>query len=328
MKLHFIQRVIRKLFGQSLDKIKCRKYYKYYGDVFSENCIDPSRDVNQISAKVLLGIHQLEKGMSFTQFSREFGEKKALRLVDLLKKYNETGKKDFIFTLAINVLSEYLAVPNSTKNEKARNMISSFIEENKALVGKIETGTKIVSEPHSFDESSIVDFFLSRNSVREFSDKPITDDEIKKVMDFASCTPSACNRQASRVHVYRDKQMMEKLIENQLGNQNWCKNAMAIFVITSDLNYFSMDEQLQYLVDGGLYAMNFDWGLHLYHIASCFKMYIRLPEIDKEFHKISGIPQNEVPVVLILAGHYKEDSIKSPKSVRLPIDTDSNLFLH
>lgn len=74
------------------------------------------------------------------------------------------------------------------------------------------------------------------------------------------------------------------------------------------------------MIDGGLYAMNFVMGLHLNHIASCFKMFIRTPRREKEFKKIAKIPQCEMPVVLILGGHYKSGIVTSPKSERFTFD--------
>lgn len=329
MSNNIINRIYRKVSDRLLGQKRCSKIFKYDSKSYFRNCIDGSRGKDYLLASILLNLHQLEKGMSFTKSARIFGEEKALNVVVLVRRFLKNNKKDNTIILAINVLSDYLKNPNSTKNEKSRIVISNLVEENKEDIGKFSSGTKIVYEPMSFDVDSIHDFFFSRNSVRDFSDEPLTDEEIKKVMDFASCTPTACNRQTSRVHVYRDRKQMNALIENQLGHQNWCDNAKAIFVITSNISYFNSSyEHLQPLVDGALYAMNFEWGLHLQHIASCFKMYVRLPEIDKDFHKISGIPENEWPVVLILAGHYPKEPISSPKSVRLPAEEGYNLFFH
>lgn len=326
---NILQKIKRKMFGKSLDKLACRDNFIYDCNTFFANCLDGDKGKDQIMTQIMLAIHQLEKGMSFTKSARIFGEEKALSIIRNLRSFTKKCGNHHIVSLATNVLAAYLDNPNSTQNKQSRTIIASYIEENKSLLGLYTTGTKIVKEPQPFDEKLIKEFFFSRNSVREFSDEPITDEEIVQVMEFASCTPTACNRQTSRVHVYRDKALMNKLIENQLGNQNWCDNATAIFVITSNVSCFNSSyEHVQAFVDGGLYAMNFDWGLHLYHIASCYKMYVRLADVDKEFHEISGIPENEFPIVLILAGHYKKEPIVSPKSARLPIEKGLNLFIH
>ena len=167
-------------------------------------------------------------------------------------------------------------------------------------------GTKKVSEPSCFDKKIIEEFYASRVSVREYSDDPVTDDEI---------------RAASRIHVFRDKNVIRKLLDNQLGSQGWCDNASVLICVTVNCNYFGGNyERYQALIDGGLYAMNFVMGLHLNHIASCFKMFIRTPRREKEFKKIAKIPQCEMPVVLILGGHYKSGIVTSPKSERFTFD--------
>ena len=329
MKMNIIKRIKRKLFRKAIDKSACKDNFMYDFKCYFENCLDGHQDKDQLLARVMLTVHQLEKGLSFTESARIFGEEKALHIVKVLHQFIKKYGNHQVVSIATNVLKEYLDNPNSTKNEHARKTIIKFIDANKECLGLYKTGTKIVSKPQEFQVEDIKNFFFSRSSVREYSDDPITDEEIKNVMEFATCTPTACNRQTSRVHVFRNKDAMSKLIENQLGNQNWCDNATAIFVITTNISYFNSSyEHVQAFIDGGLFAMNFDWGLHLYHIASCYKMYVRLPEIDKEFHELSGIPENEFPIVLILAGHYKEEPIVSPKSVRLPVVEGYNLFLH
>lgn len=63
--------------------------------------------------------------------------------------------------------------------------------------------------------------------------------------------------------------------------------------------------------------MNFVWGLHLNHVATCFKMFVREPKREREFKKLADIPENEIPIVLIMAGHYKDEPVVSPKSARI-----------
>lgn len=115
----------------------------------------------------------------------------------------------------------------------------------------------------------------------------------------------------------RKPEQIKKILDNQLGDQGWASGANTLFVITSNLSRFGGTyEHSQALIDGGLFAMNFDWGLHLQHIVSCFKMYVRESKRQKEFLRISEINPNEVPIVLILAGHYKDTTVYGPVSHR------------
>lgn len=316
----------RTILSELMTKFECRKNYLYDSKMFSQNCIDV-KGRGQLKARILLIVHQIEKGLTYKENRRIFGEKKIKLLIGYIEKYLKLYEADDIIILAINILYVYVNSDNSTKDVSVRNKINELLKTNKNIIGQIEVGTKLVTEPHNFNEKDILYFFKSRSSVRSFSNNIITDEEICKVIDFANCTPSACNRQASRVHVYRDKEKMKLLIDNQLGNQNWCDNADTLFVITSDMRYFNSSyEHLEPYIDGSLYAMNFVWGLHLYKIASCYKMYVRLPKIDREFHSLSNIPNYEVPIILVLAGHYKDNAILAPKSYRFP--SQDILFIH
>ncbi len=275
---------------------------------------------HRLNSQILLLMHSLEKGMGFQNVTHAFGEEKAKNLCLSIIKYMESYGRNNICVIAINILSEYLKAPYSTPNTEVRNLIMKLIVKNLDIIESGMTGVKPINIPPIFDKEKIMEFFISRNSVRDYSDLPITDEEILSAMTLAATTPTACNRQAARIHVFREEGIMKKLIDNQLGGQNWCENAMALFVITIDKCYFGGGyERYQGFIDGGLYAMNFVMGLHLNHIATCFKMFIREPKREAEFKKIANISVCEVPIVLVLAGHYKKGVNYSPKSVRLHI---------
>ena len=278
---------------------------------------------DQMRARIMLTIHQLEKGMSFTDSARAFGGQKADILVDMVNNYIDAYEKDELCKVAINVLNEYRKHIHRTKDNIILAKIDCLCDKHPVDITEGIAGVKRVSEPMIFDNVEIEYFFSSRSSVRDYSATSITKEEFESALRIASFTPSACNRQTTRVHHIQSKEIMQKLIDNQLGSQGWCNNATSCFVVTVDECYFGGTyERSQGLIDGGLYAMNFVWGLHLNHIASCFKMYIRYPKIDKEFRRISNIPDNELPIVLIMAGHYKPGDVVSPKSKRLNLMSD------
>lgn len=277
----------------------------------------PFDSKDRMLARIMLVMHALEKGMSFPK-DRIFGEEKANTLAIMLEKYLTKYKCNNICIIALNVLSEYLKQPNSTDNQKIRKKISTLLQKYKENIVENYAGVKKVTGPFVFNKKEIESFYKSRASIRDFSNVIVSDEEIKSALKIATTTPSACNRQTCRVHAYRDKVLIDKILDNQLGNQGWANKATILFIITSNTSYFNCGyERYQAFIDGGLFAMNFDMGLHLNNIASCFKMYIRTPQMDKKFRKICNIPDNEIPIVLILAGHYPSYEITSPKSVRI-----------
>lgn len=230
------------------------------------------------------------------------------------------GKRNELIILALNVLDKYSKDPFASSDKKIMSAIMQLTNTHKDLLGVIDAGTKQVSPPPSFDEDSIRKFFNSRISVRTFSNSPITKEEIENALNFASYTPTACNRQTSKVYAFRDRGKIQEILDLQLGDQGWCNNADTLFVITGISTYFGgVYERHQVYIDGGLFAMNFVYGLHLQHIASCFKMYVRTPKILNEFRRACNIPQNEIPIVLVLAGHYSNIESESPVSHRFSV---------
>jgi len=271
---------------------------------------------NYSEAHIMLLMHSLEKGLSLSQKKYGWGKDKSISLVQLITKHIDKYGENEVTNVAISILNAYLNDEFSTKDKTA-------IEKIKILCNNHQDtktgGVKEVRRPQfNLSYEDIFSFFNSRISVRDYSSLPITDEEYKKVVEMGKTTPTACNRQSSRVYVYRDKNLIGRLLDNQLGDQGWCGKASTLFVITANINYFGGTyERHQALIDGGMYAMSFMMGLHAQKIASCFKMFVREPKREKEFKKLANIANEEMPVVLILAGHYLENITLSPKSHRL-----------
>ena len=215
--------------------------YYFYSDYcfYKKHCLEANiSDEDHLSARIMLVMHQLEKGMSFTNSKREFGGEKAKSLVLIVRKCISTYGLNDACKIAINILHEYIKRGNATHNADILKMINSLCGEYSDFICDGYAGVKLISEPPVFNKALIEDFFYSRSSVREYSESPVTENEFKEALSFASCTPSACNRQASRVHFFNAKDMIKKLIENQLGDQGWCNNASACFVVTVNESYF------------------------------------------------------------------------------------------
>ena len=277
---------------------------------------------DKLDADIMLVMHALEKGMSFPVKKKGFGKEKSSALVDLLNDHILRYGVNRQVIVATNILQAYLQDPFSVEEEDVRNKVQGYLSSHSDLLSNSIGGAKLISKP-SCDSSyeDVLHFYESRTSVREYSAEPLSKDEIDKALRIAKQTPSACNRQASRVYVVKDKQLIKKIMDNQLGDQGWCNGADTLFVVTSIASYFgSLYERFEPFIDGGMFAMNLVMGLHAQGIASCCKMYIREPQIDKAIRGILSIPENEIPILLILAGHYLDYEVCSPISTRNEIN--------
>lgn len=314
-----IIRILKNITRRAQLKWKINRIYasdsKYQMRYMRGFCRD-SKDKSD--AEIMLIMHALEKGMSFPVKKMGYGKEKSLSLVELLIKHISKYGIDRQVVVATNILHSYISDSYSVSDVDVRNKIEDYLKAHNNLLSPMVGGAIVIKKPEgnpSYED--IKKFFDNRTSVRMYSDIPLTKEEIDRAIDIAKSSPSACNRQASRVYVVKNKQLMARVFDNQLGDQGWCNNADTLFVVTSISSYFgSLYERHEPYIDGGMFAMNLVMGLHAQGIASCFKMYIREPELDGIIRSLLSIPDNEIPIILILAGHYPIIEAKSPISLR------------
>lgn len=310
----------KEIVRESLVKFKVYKIYLTDASYYLKYSITlRAKNKDQLAAKILLLMHSIEKGMSFKVKKKGYGKEKSITLLAYIDKYIDLFGKDELVTVALNILNKYTQDELACKEEMFAYKLKGLIEKIGIIPDDNIGGVLSVDRPRlSVSYDDLYNLFESRRSIRYYSQtRNITEEELSKAIAFASLTPTACNRQASRIYSFRDKMKIERILDNQLGDQGWCKNADTLFIITSNQSYFGeIYERTQAYVDAGLFSMNFMMGLHVQNIATCFKMYVRDGVKDKAIRKIANIPENEIPIVLILAGHYPDNKVNIPQSFR------------
>lgn len=163
-------------------------------------------------------------------------------------------------------------------------------------------------------------FLSSRRSIRNFSDEKLSVEDIKKAVNMAIKTPTACNRQMCKIYYIKNednKKVIEKYGQGlglfDLTNANY-------FVITFDIsaNYF-IGERNQGWFNSGLVTTNFINALHSIGIGSCCIQFGNSFKEEKNIKKVLNIPESERIAVIITAGYYDEVS-RIPYSTRKPIE--------
>ena len=101
----------------------------------------------------------------------------------------------------------------------------------------------------------------SRHSIRYFTDKIPDIDLIRRALELAQRTPSACNRQGWATHVFFGGDSV-KLMKCQEGCRDFEVEIKCAILVTAKLKAFLNYEIFQAYVDGGLYAMNLINALH------------------------------------------------------------------
>lgn len=269
---------------------------------------------NALEAKILRQTHILEKGMSLSHPRERFGVQKACELLDFIDEFESLGysvRESTPVTNAIGILDAYIAF-HAERNFTPKEVVERFeklkgcLPETNQPYGTVQIKrTDMEKEIHG----EFPDFFRSRHSVRQFSDRPISREVIEEVVKLAMHAPSACNRQSCKVYFYSDRETNRKLGELIAGNTGFEDEAGHYLVVTSDMSaFYDAFERNQVYVDGGIFAMALSESLHYHGIANCILQNGEYAERNARFKAICGnIPENEKIILFIAIGYYKDE---------------------
>jgi nitroreductase len=276
-------------------------------------------DVKKFQTDMLINAHSLEKGMSIGGVKVGFGKSKSLSLIDDLCHYMSIGGSSQFAERICSIISSYIEF-----NEKLGADISDVRKSLNKCAGKYglsfspEGGIMVLSnrEIENSLNSSFDIFSQSRYSVRDFGTTPLNIDFVKKALKLCERTPSACNRQPWKIHVYTGKKERDMLFSMQGGCKGFIDDMQCGILICGDISYYNINEIHQVYVDGGLYAMNLLYALHHYGLATIPLTMGHKTNKITQIKKVMDIDSKEVPVLLIGVGTPKEDMYKVAVSCR------------
>ena len=264
--------------------------------------------------------HVIEKGMSMRKPKIGFGQKKVLNLCKKLLKYKKiySSENPKFLNYPISTIKRYI------EYTKATGTVISEIESawmklsDGGHYNEVQSGIELISKDEVTKKfSSFADFVKNRHSIRYFSRIAPDPKVIDEALKIAQQTPSACNRQGWKVHVFK-KDDCKKILEWQSGARGFEDEPTIIFLVTANMRAFLHYEPFQAYVDGGMYAMSLIYALHSVGLGtiplSCGFHHSKL----KSLHKLFDIPQNEVPIEIIACGTL-EDKFNIAVSKRKPI---------
>ncbi len=278
------------------------------------------KDPEKMTCDLSIRTHALEKGMSIGHVKIGFGKPKALSLLNDLQKYiDKNGSRDFVNDSCC-VISKYIDYNKGlgADMDEVQNAFKAFITRNNITLNEYGGILNLNHENiRKLNEGNFALFSQSRYSVRDFSDAPLDYNLIFKAVKLCERTPSACNRQPWKIHVYTDRALKEELFKLQRGCNGFYDKMQCAILICVDLHSYGFPELNLPYVDGGIYAMNLLYALHYYDVAAIpLTLGLKNAQI-KAIKKQLNLPSNEVPILLIGAGTYKEE-FKVAESHRYP----------
>jgi len=269
---------------------------------------------NGLGYNIIAHTHTLEKGLSHFEL-RPFGEQKVKIIIDLLKKQLgfENYERLFSFINGINSLREYKKVYEEHKwiYFPEYKKVSEFLEKYEKIKEQKNGAYMMTREELKKDyDIDYYKFIKSRHSTRNYKNMILQIEDIKKAVNMAKYSASACNRQYIKVHYYPKGKMRQNVIDYSLGKGGLYLEGVNTFIITFDMNGLTgAGERNQGYFNAGLFSTNFVNALHSLGIGTCFIQFANSVKEEEILKKLNEIPSNERIAVILYAGYYDDKSI-------------------
>lgn len=158
-----------------------------------------------------------------------------------------------------------------------------------------------------------------RHSVRFFDDKPLSKEDIVKLLELAQLAPSVENLQPWHFHVILGKELRRQFAETSYYG-DFVEGASALVVVTADLSLQNAakqpvwnEKELEYSCVAAM--TNVLLGATAMGIGSCFLSLAR-----GKSHELLGLPRNEIVVIGMMLGHYKPGDEYADAHSRKPFE--------
>ncbi len=152
----------------------------------------------------------------------------------------------------------------------------------------------------------------SRVSVRGFTDEPVSDAQLARIIEAGRLAPSAKNRQSWRFIVIENKELRSRIRDAAFGQDYVGQAPVVVALCTTNIEYKMPNGQLSYPIDLSM-AASFMM-LQAVHegLGTCMVTTFR----EEEVKSLLTVPYSMRVVMLLTIGHA---SGKSQRADRLPV---------
>lgn len=318
-----IKKIITEKKKEIQDKLKIHKQNQLYEKRFLAFSFYGNKCENekQYEAVITRWYHTIEKGLAYVNFRVGFGNNNINSLLTAMENYIADGysSETFFYRTALSTLKAYQDknLKYGLKNEKLDERI-------KKLPGEPNNAGGIISFSHiekdMIQNLGYAEFINNRHSLRHFSNQPVDMETVKRALELAQHTPSACNRQGWRTRVIINKEILKNVLANQNGNEGFGNEIDKLILVTSDLRCFNRDREIyQAFIDGGMYAQSILNALHYENIATIPLSASLTTVQEKNVRKMLGMHDAEVFIIFIGIGNYP-DKCQTTMSARHAAD--------
>lgn len=289
-----------------------RTLYSYAYDLrrfMTQSGLSGRKEIEILEAQILREQHRIEKGLSLPSPKEWFGQTAIENTLAYCARYEQHRDRDPLITeAALSAIAEYSRSFGTEPPEWWQG-----VEAQIAAFGRTAMtdsgGTKPISAAYlNPRELPIQNLMRGRSSVRNFSEQIVAENLIQDAIYSAKKSPSVCNRQATRIRIFRRGPDAHQLLGLQNGNRAFGHTASHIALVTSDLRCFlNPGERSQGYVDAGMFTMTFIYDLLGAGVGTCCLNWSVEPKRDKELRRSFGLPENEAVIMMLAIGYPSTD---------------------
>lgn len=269
----------------------------------------------QMESLLIFFVHQIEKGFSFDEYQFGRGKGALHNIADLsarLKMVDTNWRDNPVYKDAVLALGEYLRRHLAAEHDVT--FITSLFDAE--MLDDIEHASKRdypsieLSKTDKLDNADVPfrELIERRHAIRSYSEQPVTREELEEAITMSLRTPSVCNRQPARVRIFTDAKQISEALKIQGGFGGY-DAPPALMLITADLQAFmGSNERNEGYVDGGLFSMSLLYALESCGLAACPLNTMFFQETDRRTRVLLHVPENEVFIMYISVGHFRETS--------------------
>ena len=273
-------------------------------------------------SNLLVSAHSVEKGLGLPSVEPGHSGSVVDPLLDklLLMSGDKKRTEGFPYQETLRIVMAYMdyqeqydtssfALYPSLKRRYDRLCKKLGEEYMESLQKTLDAGAPVVSKEElekgkAFDFSR---FIGSRHSIREYEKRPLDEKEVKRAVEIANQSPSACNRQPSHVYFTNQPAVVAKIDDLITGSSGFKGEVPNYMVLTTDRAYFSYEEQYQWYINGGIYLAYLSLALHAQGIGHCIMQWKAFYKTEEKLKQLLGISKTEAIIAIIGCGYFKDD---------------------
>jgi nitroreductase len=236
--------------------------------------------------------HVVDKGLCRRDFSKGHGTKAIGMATEALSHITSAeGLNDPMVQWAASKLKEYHDFQNGKYHEIDRQYIQT-----------------------TCDHAQLLNAIMTRRSIRNFIDKPVSDEVIHLITDVIDWSPTSCHRQPARVYASNRPDIIQKCVQCHAGAACFTDIYAPLFLtFCADLRLYDMPMELAMPhVDVALGVQNSVLVAHSLGLSLTLLTCASLEGWrERELRKVFGIP-SYFQIVVSAVGGYPDGGIEIP----------------